>query len=265
LTFSELDVRFLAPVFIGDTVRLEAEAPVDRNGVLKFHAVWVGEADGESRIEASGALRLGTRSSSPTASADGGQCLLTDEISQASYVIDELDARSESLRFSLEPAVLSHFQTSLFRPALGRDDYGFCPNLAASLLLSTLVGMRLPGRYATFSSFKASFEKALLLAVPGSLTGSVEKVARAGESISVSASFIQAGQRVGSAQLKVLVSPPPRTMISCAAIKERYLEVGVRDKVAVITGSSRGIGETTAKLFAMHGARTGPRAERPWL
>jgi 3-oxoacyl-[acyl-carrier protein] reductase len=56
--------------------------------------------------------------------------------------------------------------------------------------------------------------------------------------------------------LKVLVNPPPRKMIACETIKERYLEMGLRGKVAVITGSSRGIGETAAKLFAMHGART---------
>jgi len=45
-------------------------------------------------------------------------------------------------------------------------------------------------------------------------------------------------------------------MIDCAAIRQRYLQTGVDGKVAVITGSSRGIGETAAKLFAMHGART---------
>jgi 3-oxoacyl-[acyl-carrier protein] reductase len=256
LTFSALDVRFLAPVFTGIAVRLHAEAAAARDDAMEFQARWTGEADGEGLIEASGTFRLGNARSDPVAPHAGAACLITEEISENSYVIDELDGRSESLRFSLDPGVMSRFQTLLLRPALGRDDYSFCPNLAASLLLSTLVGMRLPGRYATFISFKASFEKVLSPAAPCSLSGVVDNVAKASEFISVSASFVEAGEMAGSAQLKVLVNAAPRKMIDCETIKERYLDTGVRGKVAVITGSSRGIGEVAAKLFAMHGAKT---------
>ena len=34
-------------------------------------------------------------------------------------------------------------------------------NLISSVLLSTLVGMRLPGRYATFTGFQLAFEQAI--------------------------------------------------------------------------------------------------------
>jgi 3-oxoacyl-[acyl-carrier protein] reductase len=255
LTFSALDVRFLAPVFTGVAVRLSAEAAAATNGMMKFQAYWTGEADGEALIEASGACRLGNAQSNPPLLRDSSVGLLTEQISENLYGIDELDGKSESLHFSVSPGVLSRFQT-LFRPALGRTDYRFCPNLAASLLLSTLVGMRLPGRYATFTSFKASFEKAVSFAAPCSLSGVVEKVSKTSEFVSISAAFVEAGERVGSAQLKVLVNAPPRKTIDCEAIKERYLDPGVRGKVAIITGSSRGIGEAAAKLFAMHGTRT---------
>ena len=256
LTFSDLVVRFVAPIFAGVGVRLEAEATTAAENLMEFKAHWTGEADGESLIEASGTFRLESGRLDLAASPDDGDCLLTEEVSESVSTIDELDGKSARLQFSLEPATLSRFQALLFQPALGRHDYGFCPNLAASLLLSTLVGMRLPGRYATFSSFKASFEGTLPLATPGVLSGAVEKVSSAGESISVSASFVVAGKQAGSAALKVLVNAPPRTMIGCDEIKARYLDMGLRGKVAVITGSSRGIGETAAKLFAMHGART---------
>ena len=100
-------------------------------------------------------------------------------------------------------------------------------------------------------------KRALSRATPCSVSGAVEKVSTASESISVSASFRRSRRdRSGRRRLKVLVNPPPRKMIDCEAIKERYLDTGVRGKVAVITGSSRGIGETAAKLFAMHGAKT---------
>lgn len=255
LIFSALDVRFLAPVFTGSAICLEAESAGAEDGLMEFQANWTGEADGERLIEASGTFRLGNAESSPAAAGDSSAGLPTEKISENLDTIDQLDGKSESLHFSVDPRVLSRFQSLLFRPALGRDDYIFCPNLAASLLLSTLVGMRLPGRYGTFTSFKASFERVIALGAPCCLSGAVENVSRASEFISVSALFVEAGEKAGSAQVKVLVNAPPRKMIDCETIRERYLDTGVRGKVAVITGSSRGIGETAAKLFAMHGAR----------
>jgi 3-oxoacyl-[acyl-carrier protein] reductase len=254
LTFTALQVRFRAPVFPGVALRLTAELSVSEN-VTVFHARWMGEADRETMIEANGVVRSDEEQRNPAIS-QGGVCLLTEDVSENAYVIEALEGKSESVHFRLDPAVLSRYQTLLFRPLLGRNDYHFCPNLAASLLLSTLVGMRLPGRYATFASFEASFDRNLSQEPPCCLSGTVEKVSTSGESIAISATFMEAGERVGSARLKVLVNPPPRTMLDCKTIRERYLETGVRGKVAVITGSSRGIGETAAKLFAMHGAKT---------
>ena len=87
--------------------------------------------------------------------------------------------------------------------------------------------------------------------------GTVEKVSRASDYIDRLASRSpKTEKRSVPAQLKVLVNPLPRQMIDCETIKTRYLEMGLRGKVAVITGASRGIGETAAKLFAMHGVRT---------
>ncbi len=38
-------------------------------------------------------------------------------------------------------------------------------------------------------------------------------------------------------------------------LKESALDMGIKDKVVLITGASRGLGETTAKLFALSGAK----------
>jgi 3-oxoacyl-[acyl-carrier protein] reductase len=287
VNFCSITVRFLAPVFVGVDIRLQIEAPAAPPGELAFKASWKRAEDGERLLEASGTVRLAspapdsragtdpTRSDQrpamsgqpaippPAGSHTSGEqfdaswcCLVTERISEQALRIEELEGRSDRLQFLLDRRVLDRFQAALFLPALGRADYRFCPNLAAALLLSPLVGMRLPGRYATFNGFRVLFHEAVALDVPASLLGSVTSVSSATESASIAVSFEQRGQEVGSGQLGVLVNPPPRTMIDCHTIKQRYLETGVRGKVAVITGASRGIGETTAKLFAMHGART---------
>jgi 3-oxoacyl-[acyl-carrier protein] reductase len=256
LTLSSMDVRFVSPVFPDVPLRLNAVVEPAPEGLMVFTARWTREADGMSLIEASGTFRVEQAPLPVFRAPDSEGCLLTEPISEATYVIDELEGRTATLGFCLDPAVLSRFQTMLFRTALGREDYAFCPNLAATLLLSTLVGMRLPGRNATFASFTVSFEGSVPHGAPCSLSAAVEKVSKGSDLLNLSASFLGDSETFGSARLKVLVNPRPRAMIDCETIKERYLEAGVRGKVVVITGSSRGIGETAAKLFAMHGART---------
>ncbi len=212
LTYTALDVRFRAPIFVDDHVRLEANVVAVGNGRLEFQARWISETDGDTLIEASGTCRLdggGPRPPVAVAASTGSRSFLAEELSENTYGIDDLEGRSESLRFSLDPAVLSRFQTLLFAPALGRDDYHFCPNLAASLLLSPLVGMRLPGRYATFSSFKASFDETFALTGHGSVSGTVDKVSQASESIAVSASFADAGKRIGHCEVEDPRQPTP--------------------------------------------------------
>jgi NAD(P)-dependent dehydrogenase (short-subunit alcohol dehydrogenase family) len=53
----------------------------------------------------------------------------------------------------------------------------------------------------------------------------------------------------------VLVNPTPGDMPTLADLREGATDWGLREKVVVVTGASRGIGETTAKLMAIHGAK----------
>jgi NAD(P)-dependent dehydrogenase (short-subunit alcohol dehydrogenase family) len=256
LEFSSFDVRFVAPVVSGAAVRLDAHAVPTPAGDFAFTAAWSGSAPGATLIQASG--RFATREPSRDLSNTAGSaqtCLVTEPLSENTYTIDQLEGRSETVPFTVDGGALARFAERVFEPALGRALH-LCPNLAATLLLSTLVGMRLPGRFATFVSCKVTFAGAVALGTPGQLRGSVEGVTPAGESASIRASILQRGEELAAARLKVLVNPAPKPTIGCEVIRQQHLEPGVRGKVAVVTGSSRGIGEATAKLLAMHGART---------
>ena len=44
-------------------------------------------------------------------------------------------------------------------------------------------------------------------------------------------------------------------MPSIQSLKENNIDMNIKDKVVLITGASRGIGETTAKLFGLLGAK----------
>jgi 3-oxoacyl-[acyl-carrier protein] reductase len=52
-----------------------------------------------------------------------------------------------------------------------------------------------------------------------------------------------------------LVTAKPVETISCSEVRERFVDLGLTDRVALVVGGSRGIGAATAKHLAMLGAR----------
>ena len=131
-------------------------------------------------------------------------------------------------------------------------------NLLSTSLLSTFVGMCTPGRYATFMDFDVAFKTPIQQYKKYLLTGNVgfksQSTFTVVENIVINDS-IDKVEPHAMGKIKVRVNEPPIKMPSIESLNKNELDLHLKDKVVLVTGASRGIGEVTAKLFSLYGSK----------
>lgn len=261
VVFKALSGHFNKPAFIDDEILLELKISADSESLYKVAGNWRRKNSNELIMMAKGQFTLeekaGPASNRVHRKEMTRDCLLLDATSENSYLIEDVGNERESLAFEMTEALSRDYVESILDQGQDeRVDVELCPNLLGVLMFSTMVGMRLPGRYATFTRFKVSYESNLELDRPYVLESFATSVSVAAEHIKANATIMSSGESVVNGSYEVIVNPPPRKMPSCAEISNSSMDFGLRGKVALVTGSSRGIGETTAKFLAMHGVKT---------
>jgi 3-oxoacyl-[acyl-carrier protein] reductase len=265
---TEITGRFSAPVFHDDTLKLI----LDPGGAaVEGHTfAYRVERDGHATPVTTGTIAVAyvdpghQPAMEPVGPAEG---LLADDMRLNSYRMDEIERGMEDhLDFRATDGAVRSFYRLLEAGAAGGAPGTFgpprpgfhLPNLFAALLFSTSVGVSLPGASATFLEFEVRFRGPLEMDRDYRLQSRVLHRSRS-TNIVKKAMSVDSGQEQASplveGKVSSLVNPPSSSMPTVRELRASALDLGLKDKVVLVTGASRGIGETTAKLFSLLGSK----------
>jgi 3-oxoacyl-[acyl-carrier protein] reductase len=251
----DMSCRFTGATKIGDRIHLDAVKQAT-DGERETWELAARQADGGTPVFTGNAtlVRCFDRPNSSWRSADS---VLVRSVEVLDHTVSDIKmGMTETLALRPEPSALQGPLRLLDRQlGVSHNPTAFNDRAAAALVaLSTLIGMRLPGRYATFLDFEATFPDPV---GDGDLRleGKVADILPARSRMRQDVRWLQGSNVVGTGTATTMIGEPPEPPLSCAAIKADRLSLGIEGKVALVTGASRGIGEATAKALAMCGAR----------
>jgi 3-oxoacyl-[acyl-carrier protein] reductase len=250
-----LSCRFTEPVKAGDRLRFDAEPQVD--GDVETWSFSITRSSSGGRATGGKAVLVRSVAAARPAVAHAGTLLVGRIDENRSTLADLAVGQGEDLTFDVEPLASGPLldtlalQTGAHGPSDELDDAA----AMAVIMASTLIGMRLPGRHATFLDLDAAFPKPMPRDARVTLRGTVADIAPTGSRMRLDLDWIRDSEVVGRGSASTMIGTAAASSLSCADIRRDHGGPGIAGRTALVTGASRGIGEATAKLLAMHGAR----------
>lgn len=251
LWLKSLSCRFLSAVQIGQRLCFDADARVE--GDLETWDFSIARVSDGGRV--SGGRAVLVRSAAPALPAAAiPECLALDRVDENCLTLADIAVgRMEDLTFHVEPLAARRV-LAVADARAPSEALGDAAAMAAAMV-STLIGMRLPGRHATFLDLDLSFPEPVRRDAPVTLRGTVAEIAPAGGRMRLDLQWFQNAEVVGRGSASTMIGTPAISAVTCADIRRDHAGTGLDGRVALVTGASRGIGEATVKLLAMQGAR----------
>jgi len=272
-----LAATFSSPVFLNDELDLSLDGEKTDDKGERAEGSFSIRRKGSSALVTQGSLAWSfkpmpeTRTvSSPADRIDPPSSLLPDPPQERSLALEQIESRDRAgFRAALHTSHLACLVDMLRQasptavqgePSLRglATQVDLRPFLLASLS-STMVGVLLPGKTATYLGLNLAFPEAPALEQTLEVEAQVAHLSASTRTIVERLSVRSQGpdpQTFATGKLNVRVnSPHARMPTSSELAKSQAKGLGLKDKVVLVTGASRGLGETMAKLFALQGCR----------
>lgn len=243
--------HFREPIWTLDNLVLRIDIKPDGKS-RQFDATWTRALHGTALATASGKYRpVAARPSYEPNKSHRSAAL---KFKQLDHDLETLEGHSETIRFKTDPKLLELFTSEILVPMGLELDCVVSPELLNVMMLSPMSGMYLPGRRGASLRFALDFKRAIEPGQTCALTGTVRRVQLDAGHVSTDIILNTSNMPAATGSLEALITDPPSTMLSPAEITESYLDLGLKERVVLVVGGSRGIGEVTAKFLALHGA-----------